>query len=183
MDYKIEQIFKQMKKISYFLILFSILVFSGCNQHKKQALTFFEDGNTQMKLGNLIKAIIFYNKAIILDSSRVDYYMARANARLSVIDYKGSLQDFTKVIQLDPMKAEAYLSRGEIKIYMKEFTDEAAADLIKAIQLDDKLTNAYYNLGVVKYVQHDLETACINWKKAAQMGLTKAKVKVDTYCK
>jgi tetratricopeptide (TPR) repeat protein len=172
-----------MKIVVYFLVLVPFILFSNCNQQNKQAKAFYEGGNTQVKSGNIINAIIYYNKSIALDSTQVEVFMARANAKLSVVDYKGAIGDFTKVIQMDPKRAEAYLSRGVVKVYMKEFTNEAASDLMKAIQLNPKLTNAYYNLGVIKYVQHDLETACVNWKKAAEMGSAQAIAKVNTYCK
>lgn len=171
-----------MRKIGYFLVLLSVALFS-CNQGKKKAVSFYENGNAQVKAGNIIKAIVYYSEAIALDSSRVDYYMARGNSKLAAVDYEGAMADYSKVIQLDPTMAEAYLSRGVVSVYMKKFTDDAANDLAKAIQLQPNLTNAWYNLGVVKYVQHDLEAACKNWKKAAEMGSTKAEGKLKMYCK
>jgi tetratricopeptide (TPR) repeat protein len=179
----LQLIFSYMKKIVYSLILFSIIISISCNRHKKQGLVFYEGGNAQVKAGNLINAIVYFNKAIALDPTKADFYMARANAKLSIVDYTGAIADYTKVIHLDPKRAEAYLSRGVVKVYMKDFSTEAVADLTQAIQLNPALTNAYYNRGVIKYVQHDLDAACADWKKAAEMGSPLAVSKVKTYCK
>ena len=118
-----------------------------------------------------------------MDTTQVDYFLARGNARLTAVDYEGATKDFTKVIQLDPNKAEAYLLRAMIKVYKKEFTDDAVADLNKAIQLDPNLAKAYYNLGVISFVRNDHEGACNYWKKAADMGLSQAKDYLKMHCK
>lgn len=171
-----------MKWTVYFIIIAAV-VFGSCKQPAKEAVRFYESGNTEMKSGNLINSIVFYNKAIALDSTQVDYFWARGNARLTTVDYEGATKDFTKVIQLDPNRAEPYLLRAMIKIYKKEFTDDAVADLNKAIQLDPNLAKAYYNLGVIQFVRHDLEAACANWKKAADMGLGQAMDYLKKHCK
>lgn len=136
-----------------------------------------------MKSGNLINSIIYYSKAIALDSTRADIYMARGNARLTSVDYEGASADFTKVIHLDPGRAEAYLLRAMIKIYKKEFTDDAVADLNKAVQLDPSLAKAYYNLGVIRFVRNDPEGACNYWKKAAGMGYEQAADYIKKHCR
>jgi tetratricopeptide (TPR) repeat protein len=173
---------REMKRTVY-LIIISAIVFGSCNQSGKQASKFYDRGNSEVKAGNLINSIVYYNKAIALDSTQVDIYMARGNARLTTVDYDGATKDFTKVIQLDPGRAEAYFLRAMIEIYKKEFTDDAVADLNKAIQLDPGLAKAYYNLGVIKFVRNDLDGACIDWKKAAEMGYEQAVIYINKHCK
>jgi tetratricopeptide (TPR) repeat protein len=172
-----------MKRTVYFIII-AAFVFGSCSQSAKEALKFYEAGNSDMKKGNLINAIINYNKAIALDSTQVEMFMARGNARLTTVDYGGATSDFTKVIQMDPGRAEAYLLRALIKIYKKDFSDDVAvADLNKAILLDPNFARAYYNLGVIQYVRKDNPSACANWRKAADMGLMEAIEKVARYCR
>lgn len=171
-----------MKRIVYFIII-SAVVIGGCSQSSKQSLKFFESGNSEMKAGNLINAIVYYNKAIALDTTRVDYFWARGNARLTTVDYEGATKDFIKVIQLDPGRAEAYLLRAQIKIYKKEFSDDAVSDLNKAILLNPNLSKAYYNLGVIRFVRHDLNMACDYWKKAAEMGDGQALDYIKKHCR
>lgn len=171
-----------MKTVVCVLLVISFFVIESCNQSVKEAVKFYEIGNSEMKSGNLINSIIYYSKAIALDSTKVDYFMARGNARLTAVDYEGATKDFTKVIQLDPNKAVAYLLRGMIKIYKKEFTDEAASDFNKAIEIDPSLAKAYYNLGVIKFVSNDPDAACAYWKKAAEMGFEQAIINLKTHC-
>jgi tetratricopeptide (TPR) repeat protein len=170
-------------KWTVYLIIISAVIFGSCGQPANQALKFYDRGNSEAKAGNLINAIIYYNKAIALDTMHVDYFWARANARLTAVDYEGATKDYTKVIQLDPGRAEAYLLRAIIKVYKKEFTDEAVADLNKSIQLDPTLAKAYYNLGVISFVRNDHEGACNYWKKAADMGLGQAMEYLKKHCR
>ncbi len=171
-----------MTKTNYIFILIIIFSLFGCHQSGKQALKFYERGNSEMKSGNLINAILYYNKAINLDSSRADIYMARANAKLTAVDYQGATSDLAKVIQLDPNRAEAYLLRAMIKIYKKEFTDDVVADLNKAIQLNPTLAKAYYYLGVISFVRNDLDGACNYWRKAADLGYEQAHLYLKRHC-
>jgi tetratricopeptide (TPR) repeat protein len=172
---------REMKRTVY-LIIISAIVFGSCSQPVNQASKFYDRGNSEVKAGNLINSIVYYNKAIALDTTQVDYFWARGNARLSSVDYEGATKDFTKVIQLDPGRAEAYLIRAMIKVYKKEFTDDAVADLNKAIQLDPGLAKAYYNLGVIKFVRNNRDGACTDWKKAAEMGYEQAVIYIKQHC-
>ena len=172
-----------MKPTAYISLIIASFVICSCNQSGNKALKFYEIANSEMKSGNLINSIVYYNKAIAVDSTQVDFYMARGNARLTTVDYEGATKDYTKVIQLDPNREEAYLLRAVIKIYKKEFTDDAIADLNKAIQLNPALAKAYYNLGVIKFVRNDLPGACNDWKKAADMGNEQAITYINMHCK
>ena len=171
-----------MKSTVYKLLIISFIIIESCNPSGQRAMKFYETGNSEMKLGNLIKSVLYYNKAIAIDSTKPDYYMARANAKLTLVDYEGASKDYTKVIELDPRKADAYLLRAMIKIYIKEFTDDAASDLNKAIQLNPGLAKAYYNLGVIKFVQNDPDGACAYWRKAANMGYEQAILNIKRHC-
>ena len=165
--------------------LYSILlcVLIGCASNSKKAAEFYEEGNLQYNKGNLIASILSYNKAIELDNKMSDAYMKRADARLSIVDYKGATEDYTKVIELDPKRADAYLNRGMIKIYKKEFTDEAISDFNKVIELNPKSPEAFYNRGVVYFVQNKRAEACQDWHHSIELGSKKAEQKIKTFCK
>jgi len=172
-----------MRKTGYLLMLLSIVASISCHHQSKQAQVFYDGGNAQVKMGNMVNSIVYFNKAISLDSTRADYYMARANSKLSIVDYKGAVADYTKVTMLDPKRAEAFLSRGIVKVYMKQFTNDAVSDFTTSLQLDPSLVNAWYNIGVIKFVQKDIDAACIDWHKAADMGSTQALANISKFCK
>ncbi len=171
-----------MKSTGYILLIVSFFVIGSCSPSGQRAMKLYEEGNRELKSGNLINSIIYYNRAIAMDSMNADFYMARGNAKLTTVDYEGATKDYTKVIELEPQNADAYLLRAMIKIYKKEFTDDAVSDLKKAIQLNPNLAKAYYNLGVIKFVQNDKEAACEYWKKAADMGFDQAKLNLKKHC-
>ncbi|HEY7311103.1 MAG TPA: tetratricopeptide repeat protein [Gemmataceae bacterium] len=83
-------------------------------------------------------------------------YFYRANARaqldygsLRAIDYKQTLADYDKAIELDPKFTKAYFNRGQLRLRDHPFERaEALADVEKAIQLDPQLVEAQLFLAV-----------------------------------
>jgi|GEM_PF-1893788 len=69
----------------------------------------------------------------------------RGKARFKTGDYKGAIADFTVIINKGIEKKTPY--------YMV-------------------LINSYFNRGTSKYLAGDLNGACLDWRKAAELGLT-----------
>ena len=59
---------------------------------------------------------------------------------------------------------------------------EAISDGIRALELDPNYANAYINIGVSKENLGDLNGACADWKKAAELGDTDAAGWVANQC-
>ena len=69
-------------------------------------------------------------------------------------DYDRALQDYTKVIQLNPDDASAYNNRGGA-YYLKEEYKPAIVDFTKAIQLKPDYAEAYNNRGVAYHLKEE----------------------------
>jgi tetratricopeptide (TPR) repeat protein len=79
------------------------------------------------------KGLVYFDKAIQLDPT-VFRYLGRANLRGVTKDYLGAIEDCNEILNLEPINADAYYTRGKSKFALK---DKAGAcdDLRQAIAL------------------------------------------------
>src|SRR5277367_3198660 len=59
-------------------------------------------------------------------------------------DNDTALADFTRAIEIDPVLARAYVSRGRVYATRGEY-DKAVADFDRALQIDARNEEAYYS--------------------------------------
>lgn len=84
------------------------------------------------------------------------------------IDYDCKINNFTKVIELDPTVFEAYLERG-IAYRKMDSNDLALADLNKALELKPDSAKAYYFRGIVNGEEGNFELAIADFNKTIQL--------------
>lgn len=101
--------------------------------------------------------------------------------RLSVKDYKGGIQVFTKILEINPENPEAYAYRGLCKYYLKDF-EGAIRDYDKAIEVQPGYAEVYDLRGIARGELGDKEGACEDWKKAFELGLKGAFDLVKEFC-
>tara|TARA_B100000427_G_C15194999_1_gene457700 strand:+ start:38 stop:325 length:288 start_codon:yes stop_codon:yes gene_type:complete len=76
--------------------------------------------------------------------------------------------------------AEEYFNRGNAKVGLDNYG--AIADYTKAIELDPNYAVAYSNRGISKENVGDLNGACSDWRKAANLGHTNSKNWIANDC-
>ena len=74
----------------------------------------------EVMLGNFKDALSVSEKALALDSSRVRAHNLRGQARASLEDYKGALEDFNFVLIATPDNARALFNRAAVKLYLQD---------------------------------------------------------------
>ncbi len=79
--------------------------------------------------------------------------------------HRDAVEEFTKVIAMDPKNAEAYNRMGVSYDSLGEF-DPAAACYQKALQLDPSLYHVHNNIGYSQILRGDFETASAALAKA-----------------
>jgi tetratricopeptide (TPR) repeat protein len=153
-------IYRQRKKIVMIVASLIVLLFSYLTYQRigvwKNTLTLFNDasmkaGNSReaaevLSLGYLLEAnaksssekykeaVELFDKAVALDSTRVNAYYNRGVAKHHMGDYVGAVLDYTKTIELDPLYVKAYPNRASIYLYWQR-KQEACADMQKAYKL------------------------------------------------
>ncbi|MBK7107193.1 MAG: hypothetical protein IPH62_18115 [Ignavibacteriae bacterium] len=88
-------------------------------------------------------------------------------------DYKGSIEDFDKVLKSNPQNSTAYFMRAEIKEIYKDHAG-ALDDLNNALKINNKYAIAYYKRGEVKIKLNDIDGAKLDLKTSVALGYNKA---------
>lgn len=94
---------------------------------------------------NYNEALKFYNKALILDSIEVEYYVKRA-ATYGVLDsHYLAIKDCNKILSIDPKNSDAFLLRGNAYKNLG-FYDKACSDFdrVKDIKPEEIKANNFY---------------------------------------
>jgi len=89
-----------------------------------------------------------------------------------VTNYDQIIQDYNKVIQLNPDFVYAYYNRANIRGYQKDFR-EAVADYTEAINRNPQFAEAYYNRGLTRLSLGDANGSA-DLSKAGELGIIEA---------
>jgi tetratricopeptide (TPR) repeat protein len=86
----------------------------------------------------------------------------------------GAIEDYTKAITLNPAFVDAYYDRAMSFYYLQEYRN-AIANYTQVIALNKGFAAAYYYRGMAKGILSDMSSACIDFRKAAELGSVEAK--------
>jgi tetratricopeptide (TPR) repeat protein len=96
------------------------------------------EGISAFNRNKMDKALADFNRAIKLDSSRVDGFVGRANTLNALGLYQEALKDYDRAIEIDPKLANAYVNRGSVYSHLGAY-QKAIADYEKGLELDPKI--------------------------------------------
>ena len=99
--------------------------------------------------------------------------MYNAKAKYESKDYSGAIEDFSKVITLDPGYALAYAYRGHARVSLEDYS-AAINDFDKAIELRPKFDVAYVDRGRAKSFLGDYPGAQADFSAAIEISPTYA---------
>lgn len=132
---------------------------------------------------NDLKSALFYiEKAISIAPDNSVGYFNRAVLYSQLNKFPSALKDLDMAINLDPGSYKAYNNRAEIKIRMADLKG-ALTDLDQMLILKPDYSYGYYSRGIVKKKTGLNNEACIDMKKAQQMGVSEAGLWIKNYCK
>jgi len=94
--------------------------------------------------------------------------MYPAKAKFEAKDYQGAIDEFNKVIALDPTYTVAYAYRGHSKVKLADYRG-AIEDFDKAIELNPRFDAAYVDRGYAKRFAGDYEGALEDFTEAIRI--------------
>ena len=97
------------------------------------------------------------------------YYLNRAYEKIDKGNYSGAIDDFTRVIEINPKDGGAYYDRGVAKQTLNDFYG-AISDYTRAIELNSYNYFAYYNRGFVKETKGDNYGAISDYTRAIEIN-------------
>jgi tetratricopeptide (TPR) repeat protein len=117
-----------------------------------------------------------------LDSTNIYTLMNLGTLLYETQNYIEAKNMFSQSIEINPDYLPAYINRSAIYIEMGKY-EEAIADLDLYILNDDKNGQAYLNRGIANENTFRWKEACRDWKRAMELGVTKAQKYVEEQCK
>lgn len=98
--------------------------------------------------GNSIRALKYFNEALIINADHVPSLVNRAMLSLSRQQYVASENDFKKAIAIDVSHVNAYIGLALVQVRTGRYVN-AKINLVRAIDLDPESIHARFNLAVL----------------------------------
>ncbi len=154
-----------------------------------ESLNIFEKVKANLEKSQLFYTLNKYQKALKYADVACDLlpisqaYSCRGRIKYQLNDFKGSILDFTKAIELDPQNPSHYLNRSTANYRMNKFND-CIDDLTQLIALDSSFSNLnleifsesdiYNLLGIAKMNIKDFKGAISSFSKAISSDSTES---------
>lgn len=110
-----------------------------------------------------------FTTTLLLDSTHVESYIARANARTLLSNPPGALADLTIANRLTPNNPKVYYQSAKANVIGEDYTS-ALNNFDKTISLDSFFSEAYNDRAFVKYKLKEYKEAIKDCEKAIELN-------------
>ena len=130
------------------------------------------------------KALLDYDEYFKAVNGNVNdvFYYYREQAALKSRQYQRALDDIAKAIELSPKDLNYQTEHAVVNLRVGRY-DEAIQILDKVINEDPKYAEAYRLRGLCKAQLKKTDDACIDFKKAKELGDQNVDTLLEKYCK
>ncbi len=101
----------------------------------------------------------------------IEEYKKLGDAKYDLKDYKGSIDAYTKAIEIDPKDAEGYKKRANVKHTLFDYQG-AMDDANNAIEINSRDAEAYEKRGTAKLMLEDYKDVIPDYTKSIDLGIT-----------
>jgi tetratricopeptide (TPR) repeat protein len=142
---------------------------------ERQQQAYFDRGQLHMRLNDKKSALEDFKKVIELNPNNLQLTWDVGVLAYELELYTDALSYYSKTIdRMDQPQAQMLLVRGEVFEKLKNY-QAAIQDYTRVIEMKQNLANAHYLRGQAKARLGKKEEACVDWKKAAELGNSEAK--------
>jgi len=135
-------------------------------------------GTARFELEEIMYAEKEYSNAITISRSS---FIKNKDENVPPPDYQQTLEDYDKVIAINPYLPFVYYNRANVKLRLKEF-QRAIDDYSMAIKIEPELAEAYYNRALTLLYLNENKLACKDLSKAGELGITESYNVIKRYC-
>lgn len=132
------------------------------------ALAIYNKAVAYKMMGKEDLALRFFDQAIDVQLSIAPVYFARGLTRRKVGDYKGAIDDYTKMNQFDTVYFNAVYNRAFTYKMIGDY-ENALIDANKAIEIDPRDAHAWMLRGKIHMLFRDYSEAIIDYTQAMQL--------------
>ena len=115
-----------------------------------------------------IPALLFLGASLAMQAQSAKQYFRAGDEFFKKLSYENAIEQYTKVIELDPDYDKAYIQRALSYTKIKDF-EKAAADFDRAIVFNDKDAELYYFSGKAYHLLGKNEMAYEKLSAAIEM--------------
>ena len=143
--------------------------------------TYVNIGNLYAIMGNSQRAVDNYSKALVLDTTDGIAYYNRANEKMLLGDFIGAIEDYENSLIIDSLNITTHFVLAETKTRINNLIG-ALNNYNSIIKIDSTSAQAYYLRGEIKIKLEEFDSACLDFKKAGELGYFDAYEKIKKYC-
>jgi Flp pilus assembly protein TadD len=152
-----------MKRLSHILTIFSSLfLFFSCTADPAQIEALYDAGKYE-------KAISAVSRRLFFHVTDIKSLHIRARSYEELKEYDEAMDDYEKIISIDPLNAQAHAGIGKI-LFEKEFYPSAELYILLASSLDPENFEILYLAGRSQLMVKNWEKAEIFFKQAEKMN-------------
>lgn len=111
-------------------------------------------------------ALAFYDEAVALYPGNIDLLYRRAQVRFILEDYPGALEDYNRILDLDPACSKAWFQRGILWGFHLGDPAKAIADFGKVSADEPIMPSACLYAGILYFNKKDFVNAGVEYEKA-----------------
>ncbi len=135
---------------------------------------YMQRGQLKMTMKDKKGALLDFAKVVELNPKNAQLFWDMGRISYEIEEYADAISYYTRAMDLTGNKnPQPFMVRGETFEKLKNY-EAAIADYTSTIELKGNLREAYYNRGQAKFRSGDKKNACVDWKKASELGHTEA---------
>lgn len=138
------------------------------------------------ELGDLFGALSDFDKAILINPEKENYYLFRGTLKYRMKDFKGALSDFDNAIKFWDNYYIARSWRSMLRVELNDFEgameDYNRTRFSEDDELDPDMAWRFRYRGIAKYNTKDTIGACHDWEIAAKHKDSIALVRIKEHC-
>ena len=152
---------------------------------------YYESGMANWRSKNYISAISDLTKVIETeeDGHVIGSLFIRATCKGKVGDHRGALLDYNTLFLImqhenipeTEATANIYLDRGITRMRLEDH-EGAEGDFTRAIELKNNYGQAFMMRGLMRYILGFTETACLDYSRAGELGISEAYEVIKEQC-
>lgn len=143
----------------------------------------FSRGQLYLRMNDKKTALIDFKKVVELNPTNIQLTWDIGALSYELEDYVEALSYYSKAIdRIEKPEPQTLMIRGETFEKLKNYS-AAIEDYNRVIAMSPNMAEAHYSRGQAKARMGNAEAACIDWKKAAELGHQEAKGVIVYNCK
>ena len=149
--------------------------------NSRNPATYVNLGNLYAMMGDSKKAIDNYSKALVLDTTDGIAYYNRANEKMLLGDFIGAIEDYKNSLLIDSLNINTLFVLAEAKTKVNDISG-ALNNYNQILKLDSTSAKTFYFRGSAEIMLKKFDNACIDFKKAGELGYFDAYEMIKKYC-